>query len=153
CESETIAHLEGRYRANLKYVDTAVGDLFMRLKAADLYDGSLIVLTAGHGDAFFKHRRFGHNKDLYDDTVHIPLMIKFPKPENVTPARRTNLTETVDLMPTIFDYLGIPLPEYAEGESLLNLALRKVDRLDGEEVILRAKAFEGTPPNQEQFDR
>lgn len=138
---QTIRSLEERYRANIKYVDEAIGELIAKLKSAGLYDDALIILTSDHGEAFFKHKKFGHNLDLYDDMVRVPLIIKFPASDKVKPARRTNLTETVDLMPTILEYLGIAVPDQAEGESLLNLAYMKKDRLDGEEVILRAFAF------------
>lgn len=149
----TIRSLEERYRANIKYVDAAVGALFTRLKSAGLYNESMIVLTADHGDAFFKHGRFGHNTDLYDDMVRIPLIIKFPNTQKVRPARRTSLTETIDLMPTILDYVGLPIPEQVEGESLLNVAFEHRDSLAGEEVILGAIVNFGQGPTATSYEK
>ena len=116
--ASTISHLKTRYRANIRYVDGAVGGLLDALRSQGLYDESLIVLTADHGDAFFGHGRFGHNRTLYDDMVRIPLMMKFPRSAGIAPRRIGALVETVDVLPTLFEFLGFPLPARFEGESL-----------------------------------
>lgn len=131
----TIEQLEARYRANIRYLDQAVGEFFNKLKKAGLYDDALIVLTSDHGDAFFKHRQFGHNVHLYDDMVRVPLIIKFPAREKMRPRRIGNLVETIDLMPTIFEYIGAERPAQFEGDSLLPLITGERTRLAGREVI------------------
>jgi arylsulfatase A-like enzyme len=131
----TIAEIEARYRANLRYVDAGVGTLLDRLELEGWYDESVIVLMADHGDAFFKHGRFGHNMTLYDDMIRIPFMIKFPSSDGVAPRRLANPTETIDLLPTLFDYLGLQIPEQLEGDSLWPLIREGVRQLDGPEVV------------------
>lgn len=132
---ETVRQLEARYRANIRYLDQAVGAFFDKLKAADLYDDAMIVLTSDHGDAFFKHRQFGHNVHLYDDMVRVPLVIKFPARENIKPQRLAQLVESIDLLPTIFELIGAPRPAQFEGDSLLPLVTGERRRLAGPEVI------------------
>ncbi|MFQ5411138.1 MAG: sulfatase [Phycisphaerae bacterium] len=134
-ERWTIRQIEARYRANIRFVDAGVGRLIGRLKKDGLYDESLIILMSDHGDAFFKHKRFGHNVHLYDDMVRIPLMIKFPKSDKVSPRRIANLVETIDIPPTIFDYLGLDRPALFEGDSLWPLILGETRRLNREEVV------------------
>ncbi len=134
-DSETIKDLEARYRANIAYVDEAVGELLKMLKKAGLYDDSLIILTSDHGEAFFKHRFFGHNATLYDDMTRVPLMIRFPRNQKVAPRRMMQLAETIDLMPTIFDYLGLDAPDVHEGDSLWRLIAGAKKNLPGPEVI------------------
>jgi arylsulfatase A-like enzyme len=135
----TIAELEARYRGNLRYVDAAVGALIDQLEREGWYDDSMIVLMADHGDAFFKHARFGHNTTLYDDMIRIPFMIKFPSKDGIGPRRLANPTESIDLLPTLFDYLGLPIPEQLEGDSLWPLIQGRVRQLDGPEVVVATK--------------
>jgi hypothetical protein len=113
-----IGHVKARYRANIRYVDEAVGHLLEQLREHGLYEQSLIVLLADHGDAFFQHKRFGHNRTLYDDMVRIPLLMKFPASAHVKPRRLDALAETIDVVPTIFDFLGFAMSKQWEGESL-----------------------------------
>lgn len=131
----TIAQLRARYRANIRFVDAGLGALLDRLRREGLYDESLIILMSDHGDAFFKHRRFGHNVHLYDDMSRIPLMMKFPKRDGIRPRRIANLTETIDVLPTVFDYLGLPLPDQFEGESLWPLVAGETSVLTRPEVV------------------
>ena len=132
----TVAELEARYRANLRYVDAGVGALLDRLQLEGWYDESVIVLMADHGDAFFKHGRFGHNQTLYDDMIRIPFVIKFPRRDGIAPRRLDNPVETIDLLPTLFDYLGLPIPEHLEGDSLWPLIQGRARQLDGAEVVV-----------------
>jgi arylsulfatase A-like enzyme len=131
-----LAHLVARYRANLKCADDGFGLLIERLKQAGLYENSLIVLMADHGEAFFKHRHFGHNVHLYDDIVRIPMIVKLPAKDRVAPRRLANLVETVDVLPTVLDELGIQRPEYLEGQSLLQLVRGQTDRLAEPYVVM-----------------
>ncbi|MBX3394506.1 MAG: sulfatase-like hydrolase/transferase [Phycisphaerae bacterium] len=135
-DESTIRGLEARYRANIHYVDAAVGELFGKLREAGLYDESMIVFLSDHGEAFFKHRRFGHNATVYDDMTRIPLIIKFPKSAGVKPGRISNLVETIDVLPTIFEFLKLSPPDKHEGDSLWGLATGDVRELSGSEVIV-----------------
>jgi len=114
----TVGHIKARYRANIRYVDESVGRLFEGLREQGLYDEALIVVLSDHGDAFFGHQNFGHNRTLYDDMVRIPLLMKFPASSGVKPRRLSALVETVDIVPTIFDFLGFEMSPQWEGESL-----------------------------------
>jgi arylsulfatase A-like enzyme len=131
-----LAHLIAQYRANLNYVDDAFGELIRKLKDAGLYDDSLIILMSDHGDAFFDHHRFGHNVHLYDDMTRIPLIMKFPKSDEVKPRRLRSLVETVDVLPTVIDFLNLDPPDGLEGESLLPLITGATDHLKDPEVVM-----------------
>jgi len=113
------AVLEARYRANLRRVDSEVGRLLDWLREQRLFDESLVVLTADHGEAFFGHKRFGHSAHLYDDMTRVPLVVKFPDSAAIAPRRITSLVETIDLLPTLLDFLGIAPAAQLEGRSLM----------------------------------
>jgi arylsulfatase A-like enzyme len=132
----TIDHLKARYRANIRYLDDGINQLFRSLQRDGLWEESLIVLMSDHGDAFFKHHRFGHNRTLYDDMVRIPMMIKFPRSLGVAPRRLPELVESVDVLPTIFDALGLVIPRCFEGESFWPLISGEPGAAPGDSVIL-----------------
>jgi arylsulfatase A-like enzyme len=134
--STDLAHLMAQYRATLSYVDQAFGELVRELKKAGLYDDALIILSSDHGDAFFDHHRFGHNVHLYDDMVRIPLIVKFPRSDEIKPRRLRSLVETVDVMPTVLDFLNLDPPDELEGESLLPLMMGVTDKLENPEVVM-----------------
>lgn len=115
-EIETIHDL---YRAAVPELDSQMGDFFDELKRRGLYDGSLIVITSDHGEEFREHGRFIHSQP-YDETIGVPLFIKFPGSWKAG-VRVAEVVETVDVFPTILDYLRIASPEYVQGESLLGL--------------------------------
>ncbi|MBW2362930.1 MAG: sulfatase, partial [Deltaproteobacteria bacterium] len=131
----TIEALEARYRANLRWVDTAVGELLDWLRAADRYDDALLVLTSDHGDAFFGHHLFGHNSTLYDDMTRVPLLVKPHRGSGIEPRRIANPVEGVDVAPTILDAVGIPPAGQFEGDSLLPLMRAEVAELPGFEIV------------------
>ena len=67
-----------RYRQEVKRADEAVGELIATLKDRGLWDQSLVVFTSDHGEALGENGRFGHVQTLFDDQIHVPLMIKPP---------------------------------------------------------------------------
>ncbi|MHC4942226.1 MAG: sulfatase family protein [Planctomycetota bacterium] len=74
---EDFAHLKNLYRANLAFVDDAVGRFIAWLREEGLYDESLIVLCSDHGEAFGEHRSIEHGHHLYEEALRVPLLIKF----------------------------------------------------------------------------
>ena len=114
------AYVQVLYDAEILEFDTEViAPLIKRLKAADIYDKTVIVIFADHGEEFYEHNGHSHGSTLYDEVTHVPLIIRLPW---VKEGRRVkDLAQTVDIMPTILDLLGIPVPHQAQGISLANL--------------------------------
>ena len=148
-----VEHIKARYRANLRYVDEYFGRLIEGLRENDLYDDAVIVVTSDHGDAFFGHARFGHNRTLYDDMVRVPLLMKFPAKAAVEPRRLSMLVETVDVVPTLFDFLGFDMSPQWEGESLWPLISgSQVEVGPGHrEVVLATNRFDRQAIRVEDF--
>lgn len=86
-------------------VDYALEELFNFLKEQGLYDKSIIIITADHGEALGEHGRYEH-VDVYEHTARIPLIIKFPN--NMHAGKRvSSLVSLEDIVPTILHYLKI----------------------------------------------
>jgi arylsulfatase A-like enzyme len=104
------------YEAEVRYVDAQLKRVFDALEESGLYDNSIIVITADHGEEFFEHGRYGHGKTHYDEVVSIPLIIYVPGGE---PGVSHYPASLVDVMPTVLDYVGADAPSDMSGESLL----------------------------------
>ncbi len=117
------------YDGEIAYVDSAVGELLNRLRASGLYDGAVIAVMADHGEALGDHGEDEHGIFLYDETIHVPLVIKLPggaaAGEDSGGERIENQVELVDVLPTILQAVGVSIPLEVQGQSLLELITGK----------------------------
>lgn len=75
---------------------------------------TLFVLTSDHGTEFYEHRRFDHGFTLYQEQIHVPLIIRLPgQTEDQRVAERVS---SIDVMPTILDLLDVPLSDRERGQ-------------------------------------
>ena len=118
------------YDAELRWSDWAVGELISYLKGLGVYDNTLLIVTADHGDALGEHRYQWHATCPYDEAIHIPLLIKFPGSGG--PVGRVGaLTQTIDVLPTILDLLAIPAPAgTVQGRSLTALMTGEASKIN-----------------------
>jgi arylsulfatase A-like enzyme len=105
------------YDASISYVDAAIGYLMDSLRQLALWDDTLIILTADHGEMLGEHNIWFTHKSCYESNIKVPLIIKYPRifPEGKVVSQQVSL---IDLAPTILDILGIDIPAYMQGESL-----------------------------------
>jgi len=114
------AYVQTLYDADiLEYDEEVIGPVIEKLKALNIYDKTIIIICADHGEEFYEHGGFGHGSTLYDEQTHVPLIIHVPW---IKQAKRVKeLTQTVDILPTLLDLLEIPIPHQAQGKSLVGL--------------------------------
>lgn len=110
----TIEEQIALYDTEIFYMDHHIGVLLRKLKDYNLYDNSLVAITADHGELFGEHGLFRHGQCLYQEEIHIPLMIKYPKGQ-VPPARIDSPVQLTDILPMILNHLEIGLPENIQG--------------------------------------
>lgn len=104
------------YDSRIRYVDYAIENLFTYLKKNNILDDSLIIITADHGEEFLDHGNFGHFPKLYDELIHVPLILKGP---NIPKGKKIDkLVQHLDIAPTILDMLDFSVPEAFLGENL-----------------------------------
>ena len=113
-----LARVHGLYDGNLAYVDDLVGKLLRQLDERGLGGNTVLILTADHGEALFEHGFLGHNTQLYEESIRVPLIIKIP---SAAPRRVGNVVELVDLAPTILELAGMHVIDM-QGKSLLGPA-------------------------------
>jgi arylsulfatase A-like enzyme len=107
-----------RYDGEIRYLDHELGRFFAFLRREGLYDRSLILVVADHGEQFLEHGRMHHGHALHNEEIHVPLFIRDPRSGRSGEVVE-QVVSTVDLFPTLLARLQIPLPAHqAEGLSL-----------------------------------
>src|SRR5271167_3866094 len=97
------------YDGEIAYADFEVGKLLAALRADGLYDSTVIAVAADHGEAFGEHGEETHGLFLYDETIHVPLLMKFAGGRQA-PILIDTRVGLVDLAPTILQAVGIEPP-------------------------------------------
>jgi arylsulfatase A-like enzyme len=122
-EESAMRQLRATYYGLMTEVDHHLGRLFDRLKATSQYDDTLILFTSDHGEQLWDHWLLG-KQGYFDQSFHIPLIVKAP---GVPGGRIVEaFTENIDLMPTILDFAGAPVPRQCDGRSLRPLLAGEV---------------------------
>jgi choline-sulfatase len=117
-QPEGVRRLISIYDANIWYTDMEIGRIFSLIKGLNISDRTIVIITSDHGDEFMEHGRVGHGTTLYDELIHVPLMIVVPS------GARKNASEneqvgTIDITPTILDILNITPMSRMDGRSLV----------------------------------
>jgi arylsulfatase A-like enzyme len=117
------ARMRELYDGEVRWTDEHLGVLFDRLRALGVWDQTMIVLTADHGEEFHEHGGWWHGKTLYEDQIHVPFLVKWPKGV-VGPADADGeIVRHLDVMPTVLARAGAPQPDSVQGVDLLSLPL------------------------------
>jgi len=107
----------GSYDSSILFVDHLVGHLVRRLRALGILDDTIVVVTSDQGQEFYEHRNWGHGHSLYDEVLHVPLIMRHPALP--TGWRSATPAMLVDVMPTILELAGLPPPAAIDGQSLV----------------------------------
>lgn len=117
---EEIAEIRGNYCALVAMCDEYFGRLLDVFDRDNLWADTALVLTTDHGFLLGEHDWWGKNvMPVYDELARIPLMIYHPDLAGRGGERRSALTQTIDLMPTLLEMYGQPVPPEVRGKSLL----------------------------------
>jgi arylsulfatase A-like enzyme len=109
------------YDSALSYGDHHFGTVVAKLKEKGLYDDTMFIINADHGDEFWEKGRVGHGGSIRQTMVQVPMIVSYPP---LFPAGRLEdeNVDAVDLLPTMADAIGVPIPSDAQGESLIPVA-------------------------------
>jgi len=110
------AYVLSQYDGEIAWTDATLGSFFELLKQRGLWDDTLIIITSDHGEEFFEHGDKGHKNNLFVESVHVPLIVKYPggRPRG----RDDRLVSLVDLFPTILQATGTESNAPRNGVSL-----------------------------------
>jgi len=105
------------YDGEIAWVDSQLGRLLAGLREMGVTEGALVMITADHGEEFVEHGFYGHGHSLYQELLHVPLIVSGPGiPRG---AVETATVSLIDIMPTILLFAGLEPPQEVEGLNLL----------------------------------
>jgi choline-sulfatase len=121
------------YNPAITATDAAIGKLISVLQQRKIYDNTAIVVVAAQGESLGDHGEDTHGIFLYDETIHVPLLIKLPQAQSSaksdaqsgtkpTAIRVSAKARLVDIAPSMLEIAAIPIPSKMPGQSLLRLA-------------------------------
>jgi arylsulfatase A-like enzyme len=120
--ADEIAHLVRLYDGNLAYADRQVGAVRRALEARGLWDRTVLIVTADHGEQLHEHGYVSHSAQVYEQSTHVPLIVRVPGgPRGL---RVPAMVDLLDLAPTVLDLFGATgtaFDKQAQGGSLLPL--------------------------------
>ncbi|MGH9497862.1 MAG: sulfatase-like hydrolase/transferase [Terriglobales bacterium] len=105
------------YDGEIAYADSALAKLFTELRKHGLYQETLIAVMADHGESLGAHGENTHGVFLYDETLHVPLLIKLPA-SRAAGKRIASRVGLVDVAPTLLNEAGVQVPSAMQGEPL-----------------------------------
>ncbi|MBA3460630.1 MAG: sulfatase [Deltaproteobacteria bacterium] len=113
-------HVRALYDSNVSYQDELLGQLIKKLEAWGIWDQTMLIITADHGDEQWEDGRVGHGGSSRETVVHVPLLVRYPA---LIPAGKfMEGSEGVDIVPTLADALGVPNDPEWQGQSLIPIA-------------------------------
>jgi arylsulfatase A-like enzyme len=137
--------LLARYDGEIRFVDEAVGRLMDGVIASGRADRTWMIVTADHGEEYKDHGSMGHGRQLYEESIRVPLVIGRPaeSPRGAAPAprrktaslrRESEPASGIDLLPTVLDLAGIAAA--GPGRDGVSLAPAVRDRGEGRRAVV-----------------
>jgi arylsulfatase A-like enzyme/Tfp pilus assembly protein PilF len=113
------------YNSAITAADAAVGKLISALQQRKLYGNTAVIVAADYGESLGAHGEDGHGIFLYDETTHVPLLVKLSEDQSAAKPATTRVkakVRLVDIAPTLLEIASIPVPSQLLGQSLLRIA-------------------------------
>ena len=104
---EEREHLVRLYDGNLAFADQEVGAIVRALEAEGLLERTVVIVAADHGEELLEHGWIGHNVHVFEPSVRVPLIVRFPKGMGPQKRRVPALSDLLDVAPTIADVFGV----------------------------------------------
>jgi arylsulfatase A-like enzyme len=141
-EKREVQHLQALYDGEIAWTDAHIADIMRVLDEEGFTDDTVVIVTADHGEEFWEHGQFGHRKQLFIESVGVPLIFRYP---GVVPAGlRSDVTVSVaDIAPTVLELARAPALRNVFAESLVPL-------LEGGELPGRPIVSELTPSKDDK---
>jgi arylsulfatase A-like enzyme/Flp pilus assembly protein TadD len=113
-------YLASPYDGEIAYTDSVIGSFINVLQKHGLYQSSIIAVASDHGEAFGEHGEQRHGVFLYDETIHVPLLLKLPS-DRFAGQRIQRKVALTSIAPTLLEAANIAVPPSMQARSLLHL--------------------------------
>lgn len=119
--ADDMARIRHLYAGEVRYCDLWIGRLLAGIDALGLDDGLLTIVTADHGEGLWDHGRRDHGRDLYQETVRVPLMVRVPGQTAASAGRVEETVSLADIVPTVLASCGLTSGPDVQGRDLYPL--------------------------------
>ncbi len=117
-EAEGLNNLIDLYDGEIAFTDAEISRLLGEIRISGLADSTLVIVLADHGEEFLEHSGIEHGRTLYQEVIHVPLIISGPGvPSGLSidvPASH------IDIMPTVLSFLQMEIPDDLQGRDLFD---------------------------------
>src|SRR5205085_1979245 len=100
------------YYASIAMVDREIGGILDELERSGRARDTIVIFSTDHGDQLLEHGLEGKNV-FFEASVHVPLLVRLPG--RIEPAKRPELTEMIDVVPSVLKMCGLPVPPRVQG--------------------------------------
>jgi arylsulfatase A-like enzyme len=129
------------YRGEIAYLDEHFGKLLAKLEEVGVYDDTVIALVSDHGEEFLDHGGWWHGMTLYEEQIHVPLLVKWQKGRQDAPADASgHVVGLLDVAPTLIARAGAQAPAAMQG---VDLALPLAQRPEPNRMVFSEEDHEG----------
>jgi arylsulfatase A-like enzyme len=113
-------YIKAGYDGSILYTDSYLGKLFSKIDEIGLRNNTVIIILSDHGEELNDHHSLGHGRTLFEEILHVPLIISVP---NIYSGEIINQSgEIIDVAPTLLKLIGINIPSQFQGIDILNSA-------------------------------
>jgi len=142
---EELSVIQGWYDGAIRYVDDKIDELITHLQREGVYDDTTIIVTSDHGELFGEHGLEKHYYSLYDQLLHVPLVIK---PASGQSATVDDIVSLADLYPTILEMAGADDPE---DQGAWSRSLLPFDDGPGHEYVVAETGLKSDRPIKKDY--
>ena len=123
---DAVAHMRMEYAALITMCDHYLGKVLDKMDEYDLWKDTLLIVNTDHGFLLGEHGWWSKSiMPVYEEISHTPFFLFDPRCPGAAGSRRAQLTQTIDIAPTVLDFFGLPIPKDMEGKSLLPVVEEK----------------------------
>ena len=117
-DAELAAEMKRLYIGEIEYLDGNFGKLLASLRQSGVYDDTVILLVSDHGEEFHEHGGWWHGLTLYEEQIHVPLLVKWAKDRRGAPPVSERIGRLIDVAPTLIAQGGAEIPATMQGVDL-----------------------------------
>lgn len=110
-------YINDLYQGEIAFSDESLGNVIAQLKRLGVYENTLIVFTSDHGEGNYEHNESTHSLLIYNSTLHVPLIVKYPNQDHAN-TRIPSRVGLIDIFPTVLNTLGIEINDDIQGQLL-----------------------------------
>ncbi len=150
-DARDLEHLKALYFGGVRTADDALATMIAKLKQDGVWDDSIVVVLSDHGEEFLEHGELEHSGELWNELVHVPLLVHLPSKPS---ARIETPVRLIDVLPTLCELADLPVPAQAQGVSLAPcIAGKTEERPVVSEMVTSWRTPENGPVTPNEFLR